>query len=1169
MPEWTHEQLAAISARGSSILLSAAAGSGKTTVLVERVLRLIAGEGADVDRMLVVTFTRAAASDMRAKLSRQLNARAAKGDARCQEQLLRLDRASISTLHAFCADFLKQHFESAGVDPAFRILDDAVAERLRGEALDEAIEAAYAGTAAAAPEDADDGPVGAEPGSDVLALDYGRGPAGVRAAAEALFRRLEDRPDPEAWLERAVRVDDAALLIWQDELKDAARRSIASAMVQLREALNVPNCPIQYENAIRADLQALGALAALSDYDALYRGLSEFKAAPARGGKRSETDPDAADAVKRLRDGAKRALQDARIIQLPILTARDDMHRLADQLRTLAGIARRASELYEAKKAEQSGLTYADLEHKTLSALRRPETARAMREKYDYVFVDEYQDTSDLQEALIQCICRPDNRFMVGDVKQSIYRFRLAEPRLFMEKYDAYGRGEGGMLLPLTRNFRSRRGILDFVNMVFERAMTGGDSEITYDALARLNPGDADAPASETPDVDICLIDADAQDGDADDGAGNAPGAGEADPAIAELKGVEREGLFIARTIRQMMAADATLRFRDFAILTRSKAPAFDSIMPRLLSAGIPAYADGAAGYFESVEITWLLSMLRLIANGRLDVELIGALHSPAVGLSADELAQVRIAYRDMPYCDAARAYASERDDEIASKLRAFFSMIDGWRLRLGSMPLGEFTRMVLDDSGFYTYAGALPGGAQRQANLDQFVLTACAFDRESSGALTRFLQYTETMRQKGDGDAAHLLSENDNVVRMMTVHKSKGLEFRVVFGAQLSKKYRVEKTSAPLVAHRDLGVGMMYVDPELRTRRLTLSQAALIERGRREDAAEELRILYVMLTRARERLVLVGTVKGEARERRRWQALSAAPFMASSHLEVIMAARCGAEADGMALHSALRVIPAAEILPMDAAGEGGARAMPELPCTPAAERLSAEMAWRYPDPDAAKRPLKLTASGLLRELEGPEEIPPLAERPAFMLDAARRMNGAERGTAYHRSMQLIDLDALDGLSGAALVRAVEAQLDGFAARRLMLPAQREAVSPRVLARFLESAEGLSLRAAGNVRREWPFNLSLRAQEALMPEEAGRFGDAPILVQGTIDCCYEQDGRWVLLDYKTDRTEDLDALREHYCRQLGLYALALEHITHKPVARRVLCLIAQNKALEV
>ena len=703
MPEWTNEQLAAISARGSSILLSAAAGSGKTTVLVERVLRLVAGEGADLDRMLVVTFTRAAASDMRAKLSRQLNARAAKGDARCREQLLRLDRASISTLDAFCADFLRQNFESAGVDPAFRILDDTVIERLRSEALDEAIEEAYAGAALKSPEDADDGPVSAEPDGDVLALDYGRGPAGVRAAAEALVKRLEERPDPEAWLERAARVDDEALMRWQDELKDAARRSIASAMVQMREALNVPNCPVQYENAIRIDLEALEGLMALSDYDELYRGLTEFKAAAARGGKRGETDPDAAEAVKHLRDGAKNALKDARITQLPILTARDDMRQIAGQLRTLAGIARRASELYEAKKAEQSGLTYADLEHKTLAALRRPETAQAMREKYDYVFVDEYQDTSDLQEALIQCVCRADNRFMVGDVKQSIYRFRLAEPRLFMEKYAAYGRGEGGLLLPLTRNFRSRRGILDFVNMVFERAMTGGDSEITYDALARLNPGDPDAPMPETPDVAICLIDTDAP---ADEGeeAPDTPGRAEAaDEALAELKGVEREGLYIARTIWEMMGRDETLRFRDFAILTRSKAPAFEAIMPILLSAGIPAYADGEAGYFKSVEITWLLSILRLIANGRLDVELIGALHSPAVGLSADDLARVRIACRNMPYCDAARAYAKEQDDDIALRLRAFFEMMEGWRLRLGSMPLGEFARMVLDDSGFYT----------------------------------------------------------------------------------------------------------------------------------------------------------------------------------------------------------------------------------------------------------------------------------------------------------------------------------------------------------------------------------------------------------------------------------------------------------------------------------
>ena len=711
----------------------------------------------------------------------------------------------------------------------------------------------------------------------------------------------------------------------------------------------------------------------------MYRALSDYKPASARGRRDPGADPDVTEAVKRLREAAKKAVGDTRLKDLPLLQARRDAVALGGQIKTLSGIALRAAALYEEAKAEHSGLTYADLEHRTLRALADPAVSRSMRERFDFVFVDEYQDTSDIQEALVDALCRGDNRFMVGDVKQSIYRFRLAEPRLFLEKYDAYGRGEGGMLLPLTRNFRSRRGILDFVNMVFERVMTGGDAEITYDAMARLNPGLPEDGDGDGAEVELLLLDADTEPDspEEDEEEGSVQG-------IARLQAMEREGVLIARTIKTMMAGDPTLRYRDFAILTRSKATAFSAMMPVMLAHGIPAFADGQSGYYESLEIRWLLSMLRLIENARRDVELIAMLRSPVVGLDANALARIRIAYRNVAYVDAAAAYAREVDDDIARKLSAFFAQMDGWRLRSGS--LGELVRLVLDESGFYTYAGALPGGAQRQANLDQFVASACSFDGEYSGSLTRFLFYTEHMRRRSDGDAAHLLGENDNVVRMMSVHKSKGLEFRVVFGAQLAKSYRTERSDAPLLTHRDLGVGMSYCDPELRTRRLTLPQAAILARQKREDAAEEMRILYVLLTRAQQKLVLVGTVKDADRAMKRWQALSAAPVAAGSHLDLIMAARCGAEAEGAPLCSELRVIPAASLRLQPEAVEAEGKALftrvMENPGDFADPDLDAQLAWRYPDPLAADRPLKLTASGLLREIEGPGQLPAWQSAP-------------------------------------------------------------------------------------------------------------------------------------------------------------------------------------------
>ena len=1133
--QWTDEQARAINERGCNLLLSAAAGSGKTTVLVQRVLNLILDDGADIDRMLIVTFTRAAASDMRAKLSKQMALLAASGNVRAREQMIRLERASITTLHAFCADFLRTHFEVAGVDPAFRILDDPVQQRLMDEALDEILEEAYT-----------------NPSPDLLALDYGRGPKDVRALAEALCGVLEERPDPEIWLQKVASCPQELISAWLNELVRSAKRAIDQAVLNLRQVLQVPHCPLSYFNATQKDLEAIAVLQSIGEYDPLLRAMQDFKLSSPR--KAKGDDEDALETAKALRDSAKKAIKGAKLLEHPAAPAIEDIKSLAPQLKLLGELAQKITERFEEKKAELSGLSYSDLERRTLIALRDPDTARAMRQRFDFVFVDEYQDTSDIQEAIVGLICRQDNRFMVGDVKQSIYRFRLAEPRLFIEKYDHYKLGDGGTLLPLTKNFRSRPAILHFVNMIFERVMTGGDAEVEYDELARLNPGLADGEPGAP--VEIHILEQNGED---------------VDETIAELKAAEREGLFIARRIRSMMQADPDLRYRDFAILTRSKSSAFTPMLPMLLAENIPAYADGATGYFEAVEVELAISMLKLIANGRSDVELIAVLRSPVVGLTAEELAKIRIRSPNTAYSDAVKQYA-EADDSIAERLRSFFALLGSWRLRSGAIGLGELLRAVLDESGFYIYAGALPGGAQRQANLDRLVSIAASFDSDVSGSLTRFLGHTEKLKQKGDDDAAHLLGENDDVVRMMTVHKSKGLEFKVVFGALLERGYGGARFEL-LSSHRDLGLGMHYFDPKLRTKRRTIAQAAISERRKREDAAEEMRILYVLLTRAQEKLILVGSAKIAQKALAKWDALSYAISAANSHLDLIMSARAAATREGAELHSVVEIHPAGEL-----SGEAQTAPDPRAlfdgimaePAQFADEKLDRELSWKYPDELGAKKPLKLTVSGLLRELEGPETLPEMIERPAFMQEESERtMTGAERGTAYHRAIQLLDFIQLKSLEGRALVDAIRISLDAFAEKRLMTPVQREAVRPSMLAKFLDGELGRRLRAADEVHKEWSFNVMLRTDEALTEAEVGRFAGEEILVQGTVDCCFLEDGAWVLLDYKTDRSRDVEALKAHYQNQLRVYALALERITGIPVKQKMLCLLASDLVVEV
>ncbi len=1119
---WTDEQRRAIEARGTNILLSAAAGSGKTTVLVERVLELIASGAARIDRMLIVTFTRAASSDMRAKLTLELGKRAAAGDERCRNQQLLMERASITTLHGFCAEFLRTHFESAKVDPAFRVLDDAEARRLLDDALDEAIEEAYA-----------------EPDENLILLDYARGPKGVRAMADILLRSLDERPDPEAWLQAACAPDDALRRRWIDELMRAARADIDRALLMTRQALSHPGCNANYSGALEKDLAALEEMKTIGGYDELQRALADFKQAAA--GRKKDCGP-VDEAVKKLRADAKRAVEQVRMRSLNLATALSDAEKLSPELARLGEIALRARENFEARKAELSALSYSDLEHRTLQALEDPDTAQALRDGFDFIFVDEYQDTSDLQEALVSRIARSDNLFMVGDVKQSIYRFRQAEPRLFLEKYETYGRGEGGQLLPLTMNFRSRPAVLNFINRIFERAMRGGDSEIVYDERARLNHGNA---SLEGGDVELHLLEA--------------PDPEDAGEDVLELKVCEREALFIAGRIRALMSENPNLRYRDFAVLTRAKRGVLGRMAAILTQQGLPAFADGAEDFYESVEIALALSLLKLVANRRSDVELIGVLRSPAVGLSAGELAQIRIAAPELPFVDAALAYA-EGTDALARRLKRFFDLLERWQLLALCTDLGVLLRTILEESGLYDCAGALPGGPQRQANLNRLISNAAAFDQNISGSLTRFLLHTEKLRARGEGDGAQLLGENDDVVRLMTVHKSKGLEFPVVFGAMMNRRYGSGSRSEPLATHRELGLGCLYCDPELQTRRKTLPQMAIAEREKREDRAEELRILYVLLTRARDRLILTGSVSSVESARARWRALEQAPGAANSYFDVILPAL---PEDGGAY---CRIEAHAAGAGAEVPGETTPEATPEPEADPALVRA---LTWRYPDAEAARQPLKLTVTGLLRQLQAPEAMEELVERPAFLAEVPGRMTGAERGTAYHRAMQCLELNRLRGLQGRALADEIRNQLDALAACGRMRPEQREVVRPSSLAQFFAGEVGSRLLCAGEVRREWPFNVMMRISEALTPEEAAGAPDGEVLVQGSIDCCFLEGGTWILLDFKTDRGSDAEALTQRYRAQLRLYALALERITGIPVSEIRLCLLRSGEALQI
>ena len=1145
---WTADQAKVITSRGKNLLVAAAAGSGKTTVLVERVMRLVE-EGANIDEMLIVTFTRAASSDMREKFRKRFREIAEMGVPHAQEQLERLENASISTLHSFCTDVLKNHFEAAGVDPMFRIIDDAEDKQLTERAMDEALENAYLA------------------GGEIMdKLDFARGPMRVRSLVMDMHAFLKERPDPEAWFENALSLMDGDGESWIRVLEDAVREKLSNALALNEYAISLamePEGPNHYAPALETDAEAIHEIMH-APYRKMHAMISAFKQVTPRGGKRIKAEDKTerqiylSETASAVRKKVKTQVESAqRIVSLDADLSMEDIRQNKSVVIKLFEIAKDLSSRLRAYKEKRCALTFNDLEHYTLKALCDERVSESIKNRFSHVFVDEYQDTSDVQEAIVSKISRENNRFMVGDVKQSIYRFRQAEPKLFLEKYENYKSGGENELIVLKQNFRSRACVIDFVNHIFKRVMHGGPSEIHYDEDAMLYKGrdfEGEDEKIEVHIVDKSLEDEEEADGDLDD-----------------LNDAQREGYVIAKRIHEIRAEDPAIKYRDICILTRVRVNALNHLASVLSENGIPAYADASESYFDALEVMEIMSTLHLIVNRRRDIDLISVLRSPIVGLTTRELALIRARQKSGSFFEAALEDAKEN-----VVLQSFFEKIDRWRALSRSMPISRLIRKIATETGFYAYVGALPGGKQRQANIDMLSTRALNYENTVGGSLSEFLEYAALMRARGDGESAHTLSENDDVVRLMTSHKSKGLEFPVVFVSLLGRKFRAHRADDRLTAHRDLGASLMRMDEALETMRDTIARRAIVETEIRQDRAEELRIFYVALTRAQSRLILTGCVRNLSSAMTDWQIAKNHPDMYASALDIVGAAimSCaGAEAIGAKAEKDAPEVKLFIHSPKNASSEdafSSESAKNALSILDSAQngdafdpKMHAAITWQYPNRDNIQAPVKLTASGLTREITGAFEIPDIALRPEFMSEGGLTAN--ERGTAIHAFLRHVDYGKIRGLSGDDLKIALGEQKRNMLSKGLLSPVQGQAVILSSMAQFFASPIGLRIRSAVDVKREWRFNLRMRASDAIENAPA----TASVVVQGSIDLCFIEEGEWVLVDYKTDRTDDKEELKARYFPQLNLYARALRSITGKPVKEIILCLIRQNDAISL
>ena len=1158
--EFSAQQQRAIGARGKNLLVSAAAGSGKTTVLVERVLGLIR-EGVNIDEILIVTFTRAASGDMRQKFYRRLSEEAEKGDKRMYEQLERLEFSSISTLHAFCTRVIRQNFELADVDPGFRILTKAEEDLITERELTNLLEEAYGRR--------DEG---------FMALAFGRNDAKLREMILSLQTFLSARPDREAWFGGFLNLLHSDGAIWKDVLSQSAASLLKEAVLYGEQALalcGMPGGPMEQYDAIEKELSQISAAIGL-DYEGLQNAAACFKGERARSkSKGGEGDAELAASVKKLRDRMKKLLTEKvrNLVSLPLEIALSDLRDDEKAVRALYEMTVDLDARLQKAKKEKGALTFNDLEHLMLKLIRDESVRTRLKEKYKYIFLDEYQDTSDIQEAIVEAIAGENNRFMVGDVKQSIYRFRNAVPELFMDKYRTYAEGGQNELIVLGENYRSRLSVLEFVNLLFERVMSGGESEIVYDENARLHQGKKDFEGADAP-VEILLVDKsgvpEETEEDAEKEEREESEEDDDNPDPGELKDAEREALLIADRIHSLMEADKTLRYRDFCVITRKKKNVSASMAAILAANSIPSYADETESTFDALEVSVILNVLKLLLNRRRETELLSVLRSPMFFLKTNDLARLRISVPDGPLFSALAVNA----DQIEG-VRRFLDLYARWKLVMRSLPINALIRRIAEDTGYYSFVGALPGGRHRQANIDMLCELARAYEQTQGRSLSGFLEHMTHMKNVDDGSGAHELGENDDVVRLMTAHKSKGLEFKVVFAAMLGTAYSSKPAGGAILTDKLLGVGFEHIDRERMTVRSTLITRAIREYRKRKELAEELRVLYVTLTRAQERLILTGTVRDFSQSLVDWRIAQIQPSLYKSALDIAMSAvigcpgceLLGGQTKMQKPQVNLRVCAAPGVVPKTS---GGSESMLER----VDDLLQSELwdedtynayRWHYPELNRPYAPLKLAVTGLEKEFTGGGELGRIKTEPGFISGRDGNVY-TKRGTAVHIALQNLDYDPLRGERDYARVSMeVARQLNRMADQKLLLPAERELVRPAMIADFVLSPLGQRVLNAPYFKREWSFTLFMPTERVIPGYPAGE----RLIVQGTIDLCFLEEDEWVLVDYKTDRAADDGEIISRYGTQIDVYAEALQALTGKKVKQAILCLVRDGRTIEI
>ena len=1248
---WTTEQQQVIDLRNRNILVSAAAGSGKTAVLVERIVKIITDKNhpVDIDHLLIVTLTNAAAAEMRERIGNAIEKALDEqpGNEHLLRQLTLIHNAQITTIDSFCLYVVRNHFHEIDLEPNFRIGDEGELKLLREDVLGRVLEQNYEEPS--------------EAFSDfVEGYASGRTDAALNEMILQLYEFSRSYPWPEKWLDSFVgiyRIENREELDraeWLAPLTENICFVLKDCEQLLRQALAVTqqdDGPDMYEKAVRSDLEKYESLSKLTSFCELSGALSDIKYDRLASSRGFEGDPDKLELVKSLREQAKDVVK--KLCRQYFFCSPEMMigqlERTEPMLEEVVRLTKQFADEFAAAKRRKNLVDFHDVEHFALQILVDEETEKAkktaeeFRDTFEEIMIDEYQDSNEVQETLLRSISREErgenNIFMVGDVKQSIYRFRLARPELFMKKYDSYSLEESTtQRIDLHKNFRSREEVLTCTNDIFYKIMARSLGNVEYDAEAALYPG-ASYPVSADFIPEILL--ADSNDELLED-------TELTDKKTLEAKIVAEEIKHLMKTQPVTDKAAGTLRaarYSDIVILLRSLSGWADSLVEVLNENGIPAHTVSSTGYFSTVEVQTVLSMLRLLDNPRQDIPMAAVLRSPMAGLTDEELAVLRLEDGSVPFHEAVLELAEglyeedgqkeisdseadseadqkqgrnadgKKEDDIETtahrKLLKFYKKYRQLRQLVPDTPIHELIEIILRETGYGHYVAAMPAGSRRTANLNMLLEKAAAYEKTSYKGLFHFVRYIDEL-QKYDVDfgEADMVGENEDVVRIMSIHKSKGLEFPIVIVSGMGKNFNKQDTRSKMVLHPELGIGLDYMDGKKRIKSPTIAKKAIAKQIDLENLGEELRVLYVALTRAKEKLILTGTLKDapEKLEFFRQQAnLSKAadrPLSyltregASGYLDWILPAVLS-----YGDKYPVRIVEAAELVLDEVENqleqnEDLTERIEEIEAadTQLVGQLKQRFSQRYPYQVDVLRKNKYSVSELKHramrerfEAEQEETIPAFLEEPVtptipLFIQRQEKITpdqnvsgqgvqvnrGALRGTAVHRVMECYDFTS---------EKSVQEQMDAMEKEEKITADMRTLVKERIVADFVSSETGKRMALAqrmGALYREKPFVMGFteeelenygfgagaqmieneaqteNAQQEIMSENVSQENhmheEDLTLIQGIIDVFWIEDDGITVLDYKTDRVDTAQELIDRYATQLKLYADALERV---------------------